>query len=422
MEVPGVSAAYVYPLRRGLGTVDVVVTATQGLPSKDTIAAVQAHIDSVRPVTAKNSLVLAPTIKSVDVKVAVKTAGTTLSDLTPKIQSALDAYFAALAPGEPVVKSRMEAIVSDLSGVMDRAMTVPAENIVPVIDANVVEWCRLRTVTHADLLACLLPPISYVPTEPRLRAQLAAEGAALDAAQGNAARVLGGMTPIFADTLLADWERVCGLTGVGGAPYQARLQAVLSKLAEMGSLSISYLVQMAKRMGYTIMIDEPQPCRAGSGRAGQRLAVFDVIWVWRVNVQGGAVRAYRFRAGMSRAGERLTYAADPVIESVFNELKPAHTLAIFTDGTEAVGYLDGMIVKARWLNVIQAELKNVVEQFGGELDSSRMDQISTLLLDALARKAPLESPVLTGQPTAPTPSQSDSSTKVATTAFVRQAL
>ena len=33
LEVPGVSAAYVYPLRRGLGTVDVVVTSAGGLPS-----------------------------------------------------------------------------------------------------------------------------------------------------------------------------------------------------------------------------------------------------------------------------------------------------------------------------------------------------------------------------------------------------
>ncbi|WP_337050269.1 baseplate J/gp47 family protein, partial [Serratia fonticola] len=39
MDVPGVTAAYVYPLRRGLGTVDVVITSGNDLPSPATVAA-----------------------------------------------------------------------------------------------------------------------------------------------------------------------------------------------------------------------------------------------------------------------------------------------------------------------------------------------------------------------------------------------
>ncbi|SOZ12093.1 YmfQ family protein [Cupriavidus taiwanensis] len=185
-------------------------------------------------------------------------------------------------------------------------------------------------MSHRDLLARLLPPTSYTPAAVRINAELIAEGAALDGAQTAAAGVLGGVTPFFAKELLADWERVCDLSPSAGAPYQVRLQAVLAKLAETGGLSIAYFVGLAKGLGYTINIDEPQPFRAGSSRAGQRLAAFDVIWVWRVNVAGSATRAYRFRAGMSRAGERLTYAADPVIESMFNALKPAHTQAVYT--------------------------------------------------------------------------------------------
>lgn len=55
MSVDGVTAAYVYPLRRGLGTVDVVITSADGLPSAEIIAATQAYIDDVRPVTAKTA-------------------------------------------------------------------------------------------------------------------------------------------------------------------------------------------------------------------------------------------------------------------------------------------------------------------------------------------------------------------------------
>lgn len=46
---------------------------------------------------------------------------------------------------------------------------------------------------------------------------------------------------------------------------------------------------------------------------------------------------------------------------------------------------------------------------------------ATTMANALALKAPLASPALTGAPTAPTPAQLDSSTKLATTAFVKGA-
>lgn len=185
-------------------------------------------------------------------------------------------------------------------------------------------------MTHAGLLALLLPAESYNPAASPLQQELWAEGNSLDVALAYAKKVEGAITPFFAGELLSDWERVCGITATPGAPYQVRLQAVLAKLAETGGLSIPYFTRLAGGLGYIITIDEPQPFRAGSSRAGQRIAAFDVIWVWRVNVAGGAVRTYRFRAGMSRAGERLAYAADPVIENVFNELKPAHTLAVFS--------------------------------------------------------------------------------------------
>lgn len=151
MEVSGVTAAFVYPLRRGLGTVDVVITSAGALPSAATITAVQDHIDDVRPVTAKNSLVLAPTLNVVDVAVSVQLSGITLAMAQAQIEAALGTYFNQLAPGETAIKSRIEALVSDLSGVVDRAVTLPAANVVPTVDAGMVEWVRLGTVTVVAL-------------------------------------------------------------------------------------------------------------------------------------------------------------------------------------------------------------------------------------------------------------------------------
>ncbi|WP_375591708.1 baseplate J/gp47 family protein [Chitiniphilus eburneus] len=151
LEVPGVTAAYVYPLRRGLGTVDVVVTAADGLPSAETLAAVQEYIDDVRPVTARNCLILAPTPRVVNVVAHVALSGLTPAAAEAQIRAAVEAYFAALAPGERCIRSRIEALVSDVPGVVDRALSQPAANVNPVVDPLVVEWVRLGTLTVGAL-------------------------------------------------------------------------------------------------------------------------------------------------------------------------------------------------------------------------------------------------------------------------------
>ncbi|AXE33130.1 YmfQ family protein [Chromobacterium phragmitis] len=182
---------------------------------------------------------------------------------------------------------------------------------------------------HESLLAMLLPPGSYAHG-PALRAELAAEGRALDETMLSLDRAGGGITPFAAGEMLADWERVCGITPPGGAPYQQRLQLVLAKLAETGGLSIPYFIRLAAGMDTQIDINEPQPFRAGANRAGDTVWTADIIWVWQVVVHGSAgSRSFRFQAGQSAAGERLLSFGDPVIEAVFNDLKPAHTFVYF---------------------------------------------------------------------------------------------
>lgn len=148
-EVAGVESAFVYPGRRGIGRVDVVVVAAgPGLPSSQLLADVQTHIDARRPVGCKDFLALAPSGLVVPVTVQISlAAGATLLGVTALIQDALAEYFNGLNPGETVVKSRIEALVSDLTGVADRTMSAPATNVVPTVNTSVVEWCRLGTVT-----------------------------------------------------------------------------------------------------------------------------------------------------------------------------------------------------------------------------------------------------------------------------------
>lgn len=149
MAVPGVVDAFVYPLRRGLGTVDVAIVGSNGVPSVEVIRATQDYIDSVRPVTAKNSLVMAPTVQNVDVKARLRlAAGFDKIVVGAKITEALIAYFDELEPGEPVIRTQIEAIISSVLGVVDRDLITPAENMLP--SADEIEWFRFGYLSVQD--------------------------------------------------------------------------------------------------------------------------------------------------------------------------------------------------------------------------------------------------------------------------------
>lgn len=59
---------------------------------------------------------------------------------------------------------------------------------------------------------------------------------------------------------------------------------------------------------------------------------------------------------------------------------------LFHDGNPATGTV-GTIVTAVWLNAVGGELENMVIGLGGTLDSTKNDQIKTLLLAALENKS-----------------------------------
>lgn len=197
-----------------------------------------------------------------------------------------------------------------------------------------------------SLLSLLLPPVAYDTQQPALSAELSAEGSAFDATDESANNALNAVAPFFADNLLTDWERVLDVTPNEDDGYQQRLDRVLIKLSEIGGSSISYFINMASRISYTITIDELQPFRAGSNRCGDTLYIEDVIYTWRVNVYGLAVPLYYFRAGISRVSERLMTLGDKVLETTFNDLKPAHTFCFFLYESEMTYplYLDGSFV------------------------------------------------------------------------------
>lgn len=150
LDVDGVEAAYIYPIRRGLGTVDIVITSNNDLPSDETVERTQAYIDDVRPVTAKEAKVIKPTIQRVDFTIKVKFNNTTLDAITSEIQSGLGSFFSQLIPADELIISQCEAIVSDLIGVVDRKIVTPAANLKPNMSDG-VGWFRLGTVQVQEM-------------------------------------------------------------------------------------------------------------------------------------------------------------------------------------------------------------------------------------------------------------------------------
>lgn len=150
LAVPGVSQAWCFPLRRGIGTVDVAVLGPEGIPEPDVLAAVLTAIEAARPVACRSVHVYAPTLLPIPVTVRVALANGT-TGFEAALNSALETYFAALKPGSAVLRSQLVGLASGLAGVMDLALTEPAASVQTRADAESLQLPVLGQVTVEPL-------------------------------------------------------------------------------------------------------------------------------------------------------------------------------------------------------------------------------------------------------------------------------
>jgi uncharacterized phage protein gp47/JayE len=129
-EIDSVAAAYVFPLAQGLGTVDVVILsndpATGEIPGQPLLDAVKAHIDDVRPVTASAVRVLAPTVLTEGVTMAVTGANADKAQIAADIT----AYMATLIPGQTLFIPQLLSIAVQ-NGADNASVSIPAADVVP---------------------------------------------------------------------------------------------------------------------------------------------------------------------------------------------------------------------------------------------------------------------------------------------------
>ena len=189
---------------------------------------------------------------------------------------------------------------------------------------------------YLEQLKMLLPPGQAFPRESGTTLHSLLDGMSIELARvdGRGEALPMEANPSTTSEMLSDWERVAGLpdkcSGVLEETLQGRKNALLAKLSSTGGQSAAYFIELAGVLGYTVTIEEYRPFRVGLSRAGDALTNGDWVFTWLIRAPETSVIS--FRAGVSAAGERLRTWGNDTLECKINQLKPAHTIALFAYG------------------------------------------------------------------------------------------
>lgn len=143
-SVGGVEHIYFYPKRRGLGSLDIAITAKgtpPTLPSEALIKTAQAVIDEYLGLLA-DCRVYSPTVQSVDVTAVLTGSNIDRTEAEKVIRD----YFAELAPADSYQAVVLSSRLLNVSNVLDVSLT-PNQNITPSVDWMHLNWLRVRNIT-----------------------------------------------------------------------------------------------------------------------------------------------------------------------------------------------------------------------------------------------------------------------------------
>lgn len=130
LEVPGLTRAWVYPMKLGPGTVTVIIANDEGttapIPDASVVAAAKAYIEERRPVTAE-VFVVAPTVLAVPMSIKLSPNSTaTQTQVRAELE---DLFLRESEPGGTILISKIREAVSVAPGVLDSEVVSPAGNV-----------------------------------------------------------------------------------------------------------------------------------------------------------------------------------------------------------------------------------------------------------------------------------------------------
>lgn len=130
LELPAVTRAWVRPLWRGVGTLDLFFVCDGRdniIPTGGDVAEMQAYLDARRPVTA-DVLAIAPSATPLNISISSLTPDT--AEVRAAIAAELRAQISAdAAPGGTIFRSRLIEAISRASDEFSHTLTSPAGNV-----------------------------------------------------------------------------------------------------------------------------------------------------------------------------------------------------------------------------------------------------------------------------------------------------
>lgn len=188
---------------------------------------------------------------------------------------------------------------------------------------------------HTEILARLLPPVSYATKAPSLAAELAAMAAVLDEALALGGVLDAELDPRGTYALLEEFEAAFGLPDAcADVDYQTvadRRLALVTRIAARGSQQPAYYVALAEALGYpgaTVYEYDPWTC---TDTCAEPIATEAWRFVWALKIPGDGRITY-FTANSPCTEPLANWSAVESISCAINRLKPAHTLCYFDFG------------------------------------------------------------------------------------------
>lgn len=129
LNTEGVNDVLVIPRPRGIGTVDVVITAANGYPSAQLIQSVQDKIDACREICV-DVTVRAPVQVTTAVELTVSAlSGYDANDVCTAVEAALREYYDPGVLGQSVLRSDISRVVYSVPGVSSFTIDMPTLDV-----------------------------------------------------------------------------------------------------------------------------------------------------------------------------------------------------------------------------------------------------------------------------------------------------
>lgn len=142
----GVAAVAVLPCKRGLGTVDIIISGAGGLPSQSLIDTLQDKLNEQREICVDID-VLAPTAVPVNISVQVDVSdGYDVDDTINAVKNAITSLFNGKLLGKSVLLAKLGSVIFAVEGVENYVITLPTADV--AVSATQLPVAGTVTVTR----------------------------------------------------------------------------------------------------------------------------------------------------------------------------------------------------------------------------------------------------------------------------------